>query len=111
MHSTPRDINTYIDIHNEKQQQEYDMREHVAWMHGIYVMNAIATCFAKGHDYPDNPLLPKAGDIHDIARKTGRNEQEMKNELLMMQFLVGEANSKILKVEEELEKSNVVEES
>lgn len=102
-HSTPRDINIYLDAYAKRRKDENDTLEYGAWLHGIYVMQAIASCFDKHYDYPDNPLLPKKGDIHDIAEKNGVDETELARELLVMQLLTQDANHKLAKLDEELE--------
>lgn len=69
------------------------MMEYNAWLNGLYVMNAIASCFDKKHEYPENPLARK--DIKSLAEKTGKTEVEMNRELVMATLKIRQANAEI----------------
>lgn len=56
LHSTLKEIE--IRIKQYKKEKEYHAKEleYQAWLTGLYVQNAIASCFDKKSKYPKNPL-------------------------------------------------------
>ncbi len=69
------------------------MMEYNAWLNGIYVRNAIASCFDKKCEYPENPLAKK--DMKSIAERTGKSEVEMNRELVMATLKIRQANAEL----------------
>lgn len=62
---TPKIINAYAKEYERKTQEQCDLLEYSAWLHGSYVQSAIASAFIKEVSYPENPLLKKNEEIEE----------------------------------------------
>lgn len=60
---TPKILNVYQKEYERKQQEEVDMMDYSAWLHGLYVKSAIAVFVNKHNQYPEEPLYK--ANIHD----------------------------------------------
>ena len=98
LHSTPKDIKLRFKAYGDRKKEEFKHDQYVSWMTGLYVKCAIGSAFSKHGKYPENPL--QSTDIRDIAEKTGKTEEELNGEKVMMSMLVMEANAKIAEVVE-----------
>lgn len=96
LHSTPHDVNVFIDAYNKKQENEIRLLELSAWKNGLYVLEAIATAFDEKHTYPENPLL-KEQRQNEIEKGEQKSEEELNQEFLLMSLMVRQANAEIEK--------------
>lgn len=103
MHATPNDIYLKIEDYNNKKEEEYDLILYKSWLNGLYHTIALSSCFSKGGKYPESPLNEKKKDLKEVAKKSGKTEKQMQQELLYMQLCVAKANSEIEKVGSESE--------
>lgn len=55
-HSTMRDVNLRIKSYREDQEYRAKEIKYQSWLTGLYVQNAISSCFSKKAKYPKNPL-------------------------------------------------------
>lgn len=92
-HSTIRDVNIFLYAYQKRERENIKMMEYNAWLNGIYIRSAIASCFDKKHEYPENPLAKK--DIKSIAVRTGKTEVEMNRELVMATLKIRQANAEL----------------
>lgn len=53
---TPKLFHIYKKVHEEKEQRKADIIDYTAWLNGMYVRTAIASCFDKSAKYPDKPF-------------------------------------------------------
>lgn len=84
-HSTPNDVQLYIDVmakkEKERRDMEIDLLDYRAWLHGLYVARAVASVMSKHARYPREPLS-KENSEHIIA--TEDMPEEQKEELRQM---------------------------
>lgn len=92
-HLTPKDVKLRFQAVSEQRENERKSRMYFSWMTGLYVKCAIASSFSSQNKYPENPLL--STDIHDVAKKTGKTEEELNGEKVLMTMLIMEANSRL----------------
>lgn len=85
---TPTIINLYAKEYERKIQEQCDLLEYSAWLHGSYVQNAIVASFSKDVNYPENPLLEKNGE-----NSTDQEEQYV-GEMQFLQF-INELNKRV----------------
>ena len=78
---TPKIINAYAKEYERKTQEQCDLLEYSAWLHGSYVQSAIA--FIKEVSYPENPLLKKNEEIEEETA----NEDPYVGEAQFLQFI------------------------
>ena len=72
--------------------------EYHAWLNGYYVQCAILSAFnGKKNPYPGNPLKIQSKDSKEIAKKTHKTEEQLKQELAYATLLVKQANANIAK--------------
>ena len=90
---TPRDIKLRFESYTKRHRDDYKHSEYISWLTGVYVRSAIASSFSRQNKYPDNPLL--SNDVKAIAEKTGKTEEELNGEKVLMTMLVMEANAKL----------------
>lgn len=81
-----------IKAHEEQLQRDIDEKEFTAWINGLYTSMAIASCFSKNCKYPENPISKKQDTIEEKAKKAGKTEEELQQELLYMQLRVMQTN-------------------
>lgn len=99
MHMTPNEVNMIIKAQGEQLRERADEREFTAWLNGLYVSMAIASCFSKKCNYPENPITKKQDSLEVKAQKAGKTEEEIQQELLYMQLRVMQANYELESVE------------
>ena len=80
---TPKIINAYAKEYERKTQEQCDLLEYSAWLHGSYVQSAIASAFIKEVSYPENPLLKKNEEIEEETA----NEDPYVGEAQFLQFI------------------------
>lgn len=93
MHSTPRDIRLRFETVTEQKKEEAKQIQFRAWLSGLYVKCAVASALSSKNKYPENPLL--STNLSDLAERTGKTEEELNGEKVMMTMLVMEANAKL----------------
>lgn len=101
-HSTPNDILSRIDIHNENQEYRIKEIEYQAWISGIFVKAAIASSFDKKYKYPENPIAERSKSPKEIAKRSGKTEEQLKQEEAYAVLLVKKANANIAKNRQKL---------
>lgn len=52
----PRRMKPFLKAFEDRKREERDSMNAHAYLIGRYVCDAIATCFAKNHKYPDKPI-------------------------------------------------------
>lgn len=80
---TPKIINAYAKEYERKTQEQCDLLEYSAWLHGSYVQCAIASAFIKEVSYPENPLLKENEKIEEETT----NEDSYVGEAQFLQFI------------------------
>lgn len=75
----------------------------MSWMIGAYVREAIVSAFPgkKKIKYPKSPIETRNESTKEIAKKSGKTEQELQQELMYMTLRVRQANANIAKAREE----------
>lgn len=58
-HATMAEINSRFKKYKEEKEYRAKEIEYQSWLTGLYVQNAIASCFDKKTKYPKNPLEEK----------------------------------------------------
>lgn len=53
---TPRLLRTYQEEYEKERQEEADMIDYTAWLHGAYFLRAINAVASKNGQYPEKPL-------------------------------------------------------
>lgn len=56
MDMTPKVFNAYRKANEEEEQKKVDLIDYSAWLNGLYVRRAIASCFSKDSKYPEKPF-------------------------------------------------------
>lgn len=101
---TPKVFSYHVDAYNAKKKEMLDIEtfrvknsEYIAWLTGLYVRVAVASVLGgkKAPEYPKKPLTDHSDELSEIAKANGRNEDEMKAELLEMQMLVRDTNARL----------------
>lgn len=70
---TPKILNVYQKEYERKKQEEVDMMDYSAWLHGLYVKSAISVFISKQNQYPENPLHKE--DITDEQKNISLDKQ------------------------------------
>lgn len=68
----------------------------------MYVSYSISCNFNKHAKYPKNPIQIDAKDTKQMAKVTGKSEEELRQEEMYMALLIRQANANIAKKKEEL---------
>lgn len=105
LHSTMSDINIRIESYGKEREDKIKSLEYLAWLTGMYVTHSIAVSFNKHAKYPESPIKVNAKDIKQVAKATGKTEEELRQEEFYMSLLVKQANANIAKAREEREKT------
>lgn len=92
-----KDVNLRIKAYQEEKEYRAKEIEYQSWLSGIFVMDAVACCFSKGHKYPDNPIISCGTKTEDIAKKTGKSEAELVQEEQYFAMRTRQANANIEK--------------
>lgn len=66
---TPKILNVYQKEYERKMQNEADMIDYSAWLHGLYVKSAISVFINKQNEYPAKPFheLNKTDINQDVS--------------------------------------------
>lgn len=66
---TPKILNVYQKEYERKMQNEADMIDYSAWLHGLYVKSAISVFINKQNKYPAKPFheLDKMDINQDVS--------------------------------------------
>ena len=71
----------FLDIYEQNQREERDRMNFHAYMTGIYVRDAIGTCFSKNGKYPDKPY-----DLRSQEEKASAiSPEEYARRMILMQ--------------------------
>lgn len=62
---TPRILGVYRDEYERKAQENADMIDYTAWLHGLYVMKAVGSCLNEKNKYPSERLGLGERDIEE----------------------------------------------
>lgn len=95
LHSTRKDIDLRIQCYQKNREERFKEISHQSWLTGVYVCEAIATCFSKNHKYPQNPEIQNSGDLGEMSKKTGKSEAELIQEEQYYAMRVRQANANI----------------
>lgn len=68
----------------------------------MYVSYSISCNFNKHAKYPKNPIQIDTKDTKQMAKVTGKSEEELHQEEMYMALLIRQANANIAKKKEEL---------
>ena len=77
----PKKIEPFIEAHKQKQIFWQEEVNFTAWLNGVYITNAIATCFSENHQYPNMPISLSGKDEGDTV-----NAQAQKFDAFAIQF-------------------------
>ncbi len=67
----PKKLMPFISAYNEKRQEEANWADYVAWLHGSYILEAIASILPKSKvKYPTQPKsMPRSSEEEEFERK------------------------------------------
>lgn len=102
MHSTMKYVKLRIENYAKEMEAQTKRIEYQSWLTGLYVMNAISCSFNKHAKYPKNPIEVNVKDTKQMAKITGKSEEELHQEEMYMALLIRQANANIAKKKEEL---------
>lgn len=102
-HSTLKDIDYRIDSYQKKREEMVKLAEYQSWLTGMYVVHSIACNFSKKAKYPENPIAVNAKDIKQVAKVTGRSEEELRQEEMYMTLRIKQANANIAQARQDRE--------
>ena len=107
-HMTPKDFQYAVDAYNENmemrqklEEEHYKQIDYQAWLTGLYVRAAVGNVLGgkKGPQYPQKPLTDNSESVAEIAKNSGRTEEEINADLLMATLQIQEANARIEEVQ------------
>lgn len=81
-HSTPSDIYLFLEEKNKDREdslkRESEVINYTAWLHGLYVANAVASVMSKRSKYPKHPLDGEDNSYKDeiVAREDMSDEEK-----------------------------------
>lgn len=105
---TPRDFNYALDAYNENlkakqklEEMHFNWLDQHAWLVGAYVRLAVSSVLGgkKAPQYPQKPLTDNSDSVAEIAKNSGRTEEEINADLLMATLQIQEANARIEEVQ------------
>jgi hypothetical protein len=105
---TPKDFQYALDAYNENmemrqklEEEHYKQIDYQAWLTGIYVKIAVGNVLGgkKSTQYPQKPLSDNSDSVAEIAKHSGRTEEEINADLLMATLQIQEANARIEEVQ------------
>lgn len=72
----PKKLMPFITAYNEKRQDEANWADYVAWLHGLYTLEAITSILPKSKvKYPEQPRsMPKRSEEEAFERKKKKLE-------------------------------------
>lgn len=59
----PKILKMYQDAKTEEVEMRSKVTDYTAWLNGVYVAKAIASCFSKGAKYPDKPFGTETKEV------------------------------------------------
>lgn len=83
-HSTPRDIEIFLDKHNENAKRDaevaFERMKYTSWLTGLYVQFAVGSCLSKKGRYPKKPF--GEDDLKDtvIQAREDMTKEEIEHE-------------------------------
>lgn len=107
-HMTPKDFQYAVEAHNENmkmrqqlEEEHYKQIDYQAWLTGIYVKIAVGNVLGgkKSTPYPQKPMTDNSESVAEIAKNSGRTEEEINADLLMATLQIQEANARIEEVQ------------
>lgn len=104
-HSTMKEVDYRIDSYQKKREENTKLVEYQAWLTGMYVIHSIACNFSKKARYPQNPIVVDTKDIKQVAKATGRSEEELRQEEMYMTLRIKQANANIAQARQDREES------
>ena len=104
LHSTMKDINIALESFGKNQEENVKRIEYESWLTGMYIISSISCAFSKKAKYPKNPIAVDTKDIKQVAKVTGKSEEELRQEEIYMSLLIKQANANIQTAREEREK-------
>lgn len=82
-HGTPHDIEVFINQYDKRVRAEMDAEfermKYSAWLSGLYVRSAVASCLSRKAKYPKEPYSEK--DTNEVIVATEDMSDEVKAEL------------------------------
>ena len=80
-HSTPNDIEIFLNAWEERTKGEveanFERMKYSSWLTGLYVQNAIASCFSKKCKYPRRPYGDNEVEDVEIVTKEEMTQSEV----------------------------------
>ena len=104
---TPKDFQYATEAYNDKMEYALKMEkartesgEYLAWLSGLYVQMAVGAVLGgkKAKRYPEKPLTDRSDSIEEIAKRSGKTEEELNADLLLATLQINEANARIEQV-------------
>lgn len=97
LHSTPNDIILRMEIKQDELEEHAKEIEYQSWLTGAYVREAIISALSvkKKIKYPENPIEVRSKTTKEIAKKSGKSEQQIQQELAYYSLRVKQANANI----------------
>lgn len=74
---------TYHSLYTRKMEQRQQEIDYCAWLQGVYICKAIASCFSKNQKYPKEPAYIKQANMQkqnkaEVAKKIKASLQKSK---------------------------------
>lgn len=64
---TPKEMNVYKKIQEDKEREKAIMQDISAWMNGLYVLQAISCAVSKGAKYPEAHMIVEDFNEHELT--------------------------------------------
>nr|WP_278415050.1 hypothetical protein [Mediterraneibacter faecis] len=74
---TPKEMNVYKKIQEDKEREKAIMQDISAWMNGLYVLQAISCAVSKDAKYPEAHMIVEDFNEHEL---TGEEIEEIVHE-------------------------------
>ena len=66
---TPKEMNVYKKIQEDKEREKAVMQDISAWMNGLYVLNAISCVVSKDAKYPETHMIVGDFNEHELTEE------------------------------------------
>lgn len=64
---TPKEMNVYKKIQEDKEREKAIMQDVSAWMNGLYVLQAISCAVSKDDKYPEAHMIVEDFNEHELT--------------------------------------------
>lgn len=66
---TPKEMNVYKKIQEDREREKAIMQDISAWMNGLYVLQAISCVVSKGAKYPEAHMIVEDFNEHELTEE------------------------------------------